>query len=44
MRRDDGQSCLLLGRTPVPVAGTLRFRQVSAGYLNTCAVTTDFHA
>jgi alpha-tubulin suppressor-like RCC1 family protein len=30
--------------TPVPVAGTLRFRQVSAGYDNTCAVTTDFHA
>jgi alpha-tubulin suppressor-like RCC1 family protein len=30
--------------TPVPVAGTLRFRMISAGFDATCAVTTDFHA
>ncbi|MFL5495278.1 MAG: RCC1 domain-containing protein [Gemmatimonadales bacterium] len=29
---------------PVPVAGTRQFRQVSAGNLHTCAVTTDFRA
>jgi alpha-tubulin suppressor-like RCC1 family protein len=28
----------------VPVAGTLRFRQISAGFASTCAVTTDYRA
>jgi alpha-tubulin suppressor-like RCC1 family protein len=27
--------------TPVPVAGGLRFVQVSSGYTHTCGVTTD---
>jgi alpha-tubulin suppressor-like RCC1 family protein len=31
-------------RTPVAVAGTLRFREVSAGYFHTCGVTTDNRA
>jgi alpha-tubulin suppressor-like RCC1 family protein len=30
--------------TPVPVAGTLRFRQVGAGGFHTCGVTTDDRA
>ncbi|HEV2085429.1 MAG TPA: hypothetical protein VGR09_10120 [Gemmatimonadales bacterium] len=30
--------------TPVPVVGTLAFRQVSAGYYHTCGVTTDYRA
>ena len=29
---------------PVPIGGTLRFRQVGAGGGNTCAVTTDNRA
>jgi alpha-tubulin suppressor-like RCC1 family protein len=29
---------------PVPVTGAHRFRQISAGYLYTCAVTSDFRA
>ena len=29
---------------PVPVGGALRFRQVSAGFDATCAVTTDNRA
>ena len=29
---------------PVPVGGALRFRQVSAGFDSTCAVTTDNRA
>ena len=29
---------------PVPIGGVLRFRQVSAGFFSTCAVTTDNRA
>jgi alpha-tubulin suppressor-like RCC1 family protein len=30
--------------TPKPVAGNLRFRQISAGFYTTCGVTTDYRA
>jgi len=30
--------------TPVAIGGALRFRQVSAGFSTTCAVTVDYHA
>jgi alpha-tubulin suppressor-like RCC1 family protein len=41
----DGTRSTLTGHlTPVAVAGTLAFRQVSAGNLHTCGVTTDNRA
>jgi alpha-tubulin suppressor-like RCC1 family protein len=41
----DGTRSTLTGQlTPVAVAGTLSFRQVSAGNLHTCGVTTDNRA